>query len=454
MNDDRSSRRHSRWLDRAGTLILAFILAIVVWVVAEQQQNPIVTILISGVPVKVQGLPPNLVYADQQPGLPSTVDVRVRGPQGIINTLTPSDFTASVDLSDTKPGSQDVPITVQSNVTSVKVTNVYPDAVVVQLVRKIEKKVPVVVNLIGSPPFGFIASTAIVTPTTVLVRGPESNVKKVVQAEIAVRLTDARKDVKVTDFVTLRDINGLVVSGLETEPATVSAMVPIEQRQGFDEKTILPKIKGQPAANYRISDITVTPATITLFGDPGTLKEMPPFVETVPVDISGATADIEERVPIVLPESVAAVGAQAVVVNVRIEAIEGSLTMTLRPVVQGLNPDFAVGAISPETIDVILQGPLPKLQSLTADVNVRAVLNLSGLDIGAHNVIPILVLPEGITVQTVLPEAVQVTVVTKPTPTSTPVPTEPVLRASSPTPAATNAPITPPAPDSTATPSP
>ena len=444
MSSGRGDDNRAKWMDRLTTFALAFILAIIVWVVAVQRQNPIVTILISGVPVSIQNHPPDLDFAEQQPPLPTTVDVRVRGPQGTLNTLTPSDFTAIIDLAGAKPGSQEIPIQVNTNVANVKILNVYPEMVVVQLVRKVAKETKVVANLIGNPPFGFIASTPIITPTTVIVKGPEPRVEKVLRAEIAVRLTDAREDVKITDYVTLRDENGRVVSGLEVEPPTVSVLVPIEQRQGFAEKTILPKIKGQPAPNYRITGITVEPTTVTLFGDPDTLNEMPPFVETEPVDISGATEDVEARAFLILPSSVAMVGNLAVVVHVHIEPIEGSLTMTLRPVIQGLNPELAVESISPETIDVILQGPLPILLSLTADENVRAVLNLSGLEEGAHTVVPMLILPEGVTVQTVLPESVQVTIITHPTPT--PAPTEPVLRSSSPTPSPTPTPSSTPAP--------
>jgi len=420
MRLDRSSPEQGVWLERLGTFLLALTLAIVVWVVATQQENPVVTVLISGVPITVQNMPEDLVFSDQQPRLPDYVDVRVRGPQGTLNTLAPPDFTATVDLADAQPGTQDVPITVMSNVPSVEVLEIYPDAVVVQLVRKVEKEVPVNANLIGEPPFGFIADTPVITPTTVLIKGPEPKVESVVRADISVRLTDAREDVRVTDFVSPRDANGLVVSGLEIEPQVATVLVPIKQRQGFSEKTVLPKVQGQPAANYRIAGITVEPTTVTLFGDPGTLSEMPPFVETVPVDINGATEDIEERVPIVLPEAVAAVGAQAVVVHVQIVPIEGSVTMTLNPVIQGLDPELEVESVSPETIDVILQGPLPKLQSLTADVNVQAVLNLSGLDVGVHAITPVMVVPEGISVQTVLPETVQVTIAIKPTPSVTP----------------------------------
>ena len=410
----------SVWLDRLGSLFLALILAVIVWVVAMQQQNPIITILVQNVPVAVRNMPEDLVFDEDQPDLPDAVDLRVRGPQGLLNTLAPSDFKAYIDLSNAHPGEQEMKIQVDYSLVGVDVLDIYPDAVVVKLNRKVEKEVPVHANLIGDPPFGYMAATPIITPTTVIVRGPEPKVEKVVQAQITARLTDAREDVRVTDFVTLRDANGLVVSGVQADPPTVTMVVPIVQRQGFTEKTVLPKVRGQPAANYRITGITVTPATVTLFGDPDTLNEMPPFVETAPVDISGATEDIEERVALVLPEAVAVVGQQAVVVHVQIEPIEGSLTLTLRPQVQGLNPDLKIDEVSPRTIDVILQGPLPKLQSLTADVNVKAVLNLSGLEEGAHTIIPIIIVPEGISVQTVLPESVQVTIVIKPTPTPTP----------------------------------
>ena len=415
----------SVWLDRLGSFLLALVLAVIVWVVAMQQQNPIVTALVQEVPVTVRNMPDDLVFDEQQPDLPNTVDIRIRGPQGLLNTITPSDFSAYIDLSDAEPGEVQVPIQVDYSLAGVDVLNVYPDAVVVRLNRKVEKEVPVVANLIGNPPFGYLAATPIITPTTVLVRGPEPKVAKVARAQITARLNDAREDVVVTDFVSLRDQNGLVVSGLETDPSTATIQVPIVQRQGFAEKTVLPKVKGQPAANYRITGITVAPTTVTIFGDPDVLKEMPPFVETMPVDISGATEDIEERVPLVLPQTVAAVGQQAAVVSVQIDPIEGSLTMTLRPQIQGLSPDQNVTKISPRTIDVILQGPLPKLQSLTADVNVKAVLNLSGLDVGAHTIIPVIVVPEGISVQTVLPESVEVSIEEKPTPTSTPTTTPP-----------------------------
>jgi hypothetical protein len=120
-----------------------------------------------------------------------------------------------------------------------------------------------------------------------------------------------------------------------------------------------------------------------------------------------------------LPETVAATPTRAVIVRVGIEPIESSMTLTLTPVVQGLGQGLRVEAISPPTLNVLMQGPLPRLQALTPD-NVRAVLDLSGLGIGAHTLSPILVYPDGINVRTLLPESVQVTIGPAETPTSTP----------------------------------
>ena len=140
-----------------------------------------------------------------------------------------------------------------------------------------------------------------------------------------------------------------------------------------------------------------------------------------------AGANIEERVPLVLPVTVTAATNQGVVVRIGIEPIESSVTMTLKPAIQGLDPTLQIDALSPETVDVILQGPLPRLTTLDSQ-NVVATLDMSAFGAGVHAVIPVLLLPEGVTLKTLLPETVQVTVSLAPTPTA------PVPVSASPTP--------------------
>ncbi len=338
MNSNSASRKR---LDRLGTLLLAFVLAVVVWVVAVQQENPVQTITLTGVPVEVVNLPETLVFADNGANEIPTVDVRVRAPRSVIETISIRDLDATIDLSGAQSGRQEVEVGVNRKDSSVDIVEQLPGAVVVTLESVVEKNVPVFANVIDSPPFGYIADEPVLTPTMVLVSGPQSQVDSVQQAEVTIRLQDANSDVSVAQRVTLRDSSGAIVTGLSADPRTVSVVVSIEQQQGFAEKSVRPIIIGQPAANYTQTGITVDPTTVTLFGDPETLAQMPGFVETTPINITDATETIQERAPLIIPETISVVAAQAVTVTIDIEPIPGSLTMTLRPVVQGLGTDLA-----------------------------------------------------------------------------------------------------------------
>ena len=417
--------------DQVGTFLLALVLAIIVWVVAVQQKNPFEARTMTRIPVAIRNLPEGLVMADaSNPVL--LADVRLRAPRTVWNILTQNDLRAYVDLSKASAGRQEIAISIEPRLANIDVQEVIPSAAVVSLERRVVKEVPITVKVVDRPPFGYNAGTPSAIPVTVTVTASESTASLVDRAEVSVRLTDARENVETVESVTLRNSSGGIVAGVNPEPSNVTVRVPINQQKGVSEKSVLPKLEGQPAPNYRLTGVTAEPATITVFGDPEALAKMPSFVETAPIKLEGATANIEDRVPLVLPVTVTAATNQAVVVHIGIEPIEGSVTMTLRPAVQGLAPALQIDALSPETIDVILQGPLPRLKTLDSQ-NVVATLDLSALGVGVHDVTPVLLLPEGVTQQTLLPETVQVTIGLAPTPTTT-VPTAPVPVSASPTP--------------------
>lgn len=413
--------------DQIGTFLLALVLAVIVWVVAVQQKNPFETRTMTRIPVAVRNLPDGMVMADaSNPVL--LADVRLRAPRTVWNILTQNDLRAYVDLSEAGAGRQEIAISVEPSLANVDVQEVIPSAAVVSLERRVEKQIPISVKVVDRPPFGYNAGTPSAIPNTVSVTASESSANLVDRAEVSVRLTDARENVETVESVTLRDGSGGIVAGVVAQPRSVMVRVPINQQTGVSEKSVLPKLEGRPAPNYRLTGVTAEPATITLVGDPDALAKMPSYVETSPIKLEGATANIEERVPLVLPVTVTAATNQAVIVRIGIEPIEGSVTMTLKPAIQGLDPALQIDVLSPETIDVILQGPLPRLTTLDSQ-NVVATLDLSALGLGVHDVTPVLLLPEGVTQQTLLPETVQVTISLAPTPTATvttaPVPVSP-----------------------------
>lgn len=407
-----------RSFERLGTLLLALVLAIIVWAVSEQQQNPLETRTISSVAIEARGLPDNLVYIDSTTSFP-TVDVRVRAPRSILEGVTSNNLGLFIDLSGAQAGRQEISIEDDPTLPNVEVLDKSPSAVVVRLEARIDQEIPVVANILDTPPFGYEAGGTIIEPTSVVISGPASLVNTVQHAEIAVRLLDARSDVNVTNFVTLRNKNGAIVTGLAVEPRTVSVTVPIAQTEGVRELTVVPRVTGQPAPGYQWVGVSVDPPSVRITGDQNALDAMPNFVETIPLDIEGATDDIEERVPLVITETVSILAAQAVKVTISIEPIQGSLTVSLKPQLQGLGPGLAAESISPHQIEVILLGPLPQLQTITADLNAQAVLQVSNLTEGTYDLTPILILPEGVTAEAVLPGTIRVTISPTPSPTAT-----------------------------------
>jgi len=89
--------------------------------------------------------------------------------------------------------------------------------------------------------------------------------------------------------------------------------------------------------------------------------------------------------------------------------------------VVGLEPGQAA-RISPETVDVILSGPLPLLDSLSKD-DVSVIVEMDGEELGTYQRTPRVELriPE-LRVESILPGTVEVTIIRAPTPSPTPRP--------------------------------
>jgi hypothetical protein len=146
-------------------------------------------------------------------------------------------------------------------------------------------------------------------------------------------------------------------------------------------------------------------------------------VETEVLDIEGATDDIETVLSLSLPEGISVIGDNRVLVFIGVAAIEGSVTLSLEVESIGLLPALAA-QIAPATVDVIIAGPIPDLENISP-VDVRVVVDLAGLEIGTHQIRPsVEILPDGLYLESISPETVEVVIAEAPPPTPTPVPVE------------------------------
>jgi YbbR domain-containing protein len=393
-------------------MILSVILATMVWFVAAREQNPPVEDdYRESIPLEVETLPPGtVIFGD----VPDRVTLRLRAPQSSWDELSPAKFRAWIDLSGLTPGLHDVPVQIEVSDRSVVVVNKRPGSVNVRLESLANGQFPITVEVVDAAPLGYIARPPVLDPITATVSGPASIVNQINQVWAEMYLRGAKETVERSIDLSARNINGEVLKRLTINPPKVHVTVPIEQRFGYRDVSVSVVISGEVASGYWISNIVVEPSTVTVVGGPSALDSIPGFVETSRVDVNNATEDIAERAALNLPPGVSVVqpenqgsdSASGVLVTVDVSPIEGGQTVQRLVTFQGLRETLWAVARPPQ-VDVILSGPLPRLQSLTVQ-DVKVIADLFDLEPGVHKVKPTVVVPEGLRVESVLPDTVEV----------------------------------------------
>ena len=205
-------------------------------------------------------------------------------------------------------------------------------------------------------------------------------------------------------------------------PDSTTIKQPINLLYGYRNVIVKVITKGQVANGYTLTNIQVTPNNVIVTSsDPQRLNELPGYVETMPLDLTGLQNYVESLLDLELPEGISVVNDQKVLVQVSVAPIESNLTLSLPIEMIGLKPGLEV-VIAPLTVDVYLSGPVPILSTLKPS-DLRVVVDLAGKDPGIYTIIPTVdFLPAGIKITSFMPAAIDVTITLAPTPTPTPTP--------------------------------
>jgi YbbR domain-containing protein len=347
----------------------------------------------------------------------------------------PDSVRAWVDLSGLSEGTHIIPVKTQIQMTPVQVVAVEPSEVEVNMEPLITRLYPIHVNITGDPALGYRKGSMQVDPPNVTVSGPRSLSDKVVGVQVNLSVSGASDNVKMFIPVQPVDVNGEPVTGLTLTPPSVEVTQAISLLGGYRNVVVKVVTTGQVAEGYWLTNVSVTPPNVTVFSsNPALVNALPGFVETNPLDLTGLSDDIDIRATLNLPDGVSLAGEQSVLVRLSIAALEGSLPITLPLEVVGLPPELKA-TLSPESVELLLTGPLPLLNNLTPG-GIRISVNLAGLDVGVYQVTPVVdLLPSQVKVASILPESVEVTIAVAPPAENTGTPgLVPASRTATPTP--------------------
>ena len=395
-----------RWfVSNVGLMILALVFAIAAWTLSTLEEDPIVEQIVPGRVVKL---------GENQLGdrvlvnpLPAVVTATLRGPRSAFQALQAGEVRVEVDVADLQVGEYVIPLTPTLSTDKLRLVASTPVTALVAVDRLMQVQLPVRVSVIGSPAVGFRAGLPTVLPQMVTVTASQQVISSVASAISTVSVDGARSSVEQEARVSARNADGEAVPGAVVSPDQVSVRIPMEQLSNYRDLPVVVKWRGQPAEGYSVTDISVEPLIVTVFGPVDAVQATKGFIETMEVLINESQADIDERVGLNVPPGVSLVNEnQSARVRIRIQPLLGSRTVTRKPILIGLTSTLT-STVSPESVDIVLNGPLPRLNNLTED-DVRVLVDVSGLPAGVTQLTPRVIVPDGITAQSVLPATVQV----------------------------------------------
>lgn len=410
----------SRFGTNLRTFLWALALALAVWVAAVTSADPD-EVHAYPLPIKIEvvGQDPGLIISGD---MPQTVGVTLRAPRSVWDQLNahPESVRAILDLSGLSAGQHELPLQIQVSIRPVRIISANPSNILLTLEPLLTRSLPIDLNLSGQPAIGYQAGNTSMDQNEAIVAGPKSQVEKVKRLIVSLNLDGIRSSVNQSLNIQAVDENNTPITGLTIHPETVKVSLPVSQQGGYRDLAVKVIVHGQVANGYRLNNISVFPPVVTVYSsDPAVVNALPGAVETQPLDLQDVNDNLTTRLQLNLPQGVSVVGEQTVLIQAGVSPIQSSLTLSGEKVeVIGLSAGMTA-QVSPNTVDVILSGPLPLLDTLTRQ-DVQVTVDVTGLDIGTHQLTPkVNVLITNVNVESLLPGTVEVIITPGPLPTPT-----------------------------------
>jgi YbbR domain-containing protein len=264
--------------------LLALAITLVLWFAVTGQNQPLT--IRTGVQLNLIR-PSNLDISNDPP---KTVEVVLTGSRPNLQSLSPLDLVATVDVSDHPAGERVIRLSLD-RVTmqlpdGVKIESFHPSTIPVRLEPRLERQLLVDVKTEGKPEEGYEVYGIKPTQGTVRVRGPASRVEALQKAQTETISLSGRKE----SFSVYRVAIDVPDQKIEVLDPLVDLAVEV------GEKRIEKQFAG--VRTRSISGVEVRPATVevTLTGPASVLAELHPGDVKVIVDVSntgGSVAGVE-----------------------------------------------------------------------------------------------------------------------------------------------------------------
>jgi YbbR domain-containing protein len=399
-----------RWLGKNLTsLILSLLLAIVIWISAVTSANPNIETELT-IPLEVIQPATDIAIVDP---LPETVTIKILAPESIILQLEEDNpLAANINLTDIEAGTYRFPVQVNipDQLKPIRILEQSPKQLELKVSNLISKSFSISIQTEGEPAIGYKTGGLEWDQVLVTVTGQETRVNQISTVVGILDISDARETISADLKLEAKDENGVPVDAVTVAPDIIHVNQVISLQGGYRNVAVNVITVGIVEPGYRFTSITPAPPTVMVFSeDPQLVEQLPGYVNTTPLDLTGVDGYLETILELDLPNGVTVVGDPTVLVQVNITALETNISISREVEIIGLLPGLSA-EVSPFQVSVRVSGPVPILENLTLR-DIRVVVDLSNLDVGTHTVSPTVeILPADVIWEDISPTTVEIVI--------------------------------------------
>lgn len=373
-----------------GLKILSLVLAVLLWVVILNVDDPAITETFNDISVAIMN-ENAIISKDKVYDIVSgdTVDVKVKGKRSVIEKLRTEDFRAVADLSQLSVTNA-VPIDVSLPRFSEVEINQKVMTMKVSLENKADEQFRIDVVERGNVAPGYYISAKTARPNMIQVSGAESVIKKINEVVVEVNVTNRNESFREQDLIPkVYDKNGTLMDSSKMTFNFEKIDVSVDL---LKTKTVnlFVEIKGTPYYGYEFVSLDYEPKQVVIAGKQEELDKVP-YIMAV-YNINSRRVDIEDEINIqdYITEDVILIDEnQNAVINIDIEKTETkeigfhANEIELRNIPYGTKASVDNSSL----VYVKVTGTKEELNDIGKD-DIKPYIDLSGASIGTevHNI--------------------------------------------------------------------
>lgn len=391
------------------TLLISFLLALLLWVYANNDSDNMVYSKIEDIPIVLT----NTSVLEQNDFIISVstdnIDsMKVYGKGSLVKSLDNKNIQASVDLKDiSSEGTYTLNINIKGVPNDVTIVDQNPNTIKVTVDKIGNKSLSVpVIKSTGQVKEGYSVLSLSSEVEDVNISGPSDSVDKVEAIMGNVDVTNKSGDFSSPATLYAVDANNKKIEDVTLSPATTNVEVSIGKVKNVPIKV---KTSGSVMDGYKVTSIKPSVTTVTISGKDEILNTVNE-INTESISLDEVNETFEKNVKLDIPQGIHIVNAKdSIGVNVFIDK-QNQKTVYINSFTFDHLGSGLTAEVLDDNVSILLSGEEKYLSSIT-EKNLTGVVDLSGLKEGEHNVdikISTQGLPEGVSIKSVSQNSVLV----------------------------------------------